>query len=193
MYQIVAKRATNWLVQGGSVSEENREVYEFGLDKLFTMLSNILVAAVIGLLFGMFAQMLTFYATYIALRVYAGGYHADKPLRCFFLSIGSIVPCLLAIRFQQMWNVPLVFYGLLGLGIFTLVALGPVEHKNKKLDEVEKRVYRFRLLRNLMIVTAGAIVLSVISLPNYAAAVLCGILLVTITAIIGKVKLMSQT
>jgi len=186
--QVAAKKTTNWLVQGGSVAEEDREVYEFGLDKLFSTLINFLFAIGFGLLFGIPAQTLAFYVTYSALRVYAGGYHAEKPLTCFSVSISVLIPCLVAIRFYQAWNVSVVFYGLLGLGIITLVALGPVEHKNKMLDDVEKEVYRDRLHRNLTIISVGAIVLTLFSLDVYAVAVLIGVSLSAITAAIGKVK-----
>jgi len=192
MLRATAKRTTDWLVQGGSISEADREVYEFGLDKLFSMLSNLIFTAVIGLLFGMFVQMIAFYSAYIALRVYAGGYHADRQLRCFFISIGIVIPCLLAIHYQQVWNVPVVFFGLLAAGVVILALLGPVGNKNKMPDELEKTVYRRRLLRNLVIITTGAVILSMLALQDYAAAVLCGVLLSTATAIVGKVKLLLQ-
>ena len=189
MYQGIARRTADWLVQGDSIAEEDREVYEFGLDKLFSMLSNLFFAAGIGLLFGMFTQTVVFYVSYIALRVYAGGYHADTPLRRFFISIGIIIPCLLMIRFQDIWNVPFAFYGLLGISAAALVLLGSVGSRNKMPDEVEKIVYRRRLLRNLAVIAVAAIVLSALSFPAYASAVLCGILLAATIAAAGKVKL----
>ena len=192
MFQAVSRRTVDWLIQGGSIAEEEREVHEFGLDKLFSMLSNFFFVTIIGLLSGMVVQTIVFYATYVVLRVYAGGYHADNPLRCFFISIGIVVPCLFVIHFQQMWNVPIVFYGLLVLCTVTLAVFGPTGSKNKMPDELEKVVYRRRLWRNLVITTASAIVLSLLDIPYIASAVLCGILLATITAVVGKVKLRLQ-
>jgi len=187
--QLTAKQVASWLIQGGSITEEERELYEFGLDKLFSTLTNFIIVMCFGLLLGIPFQILVFYLTYCMLRAYAGGYHADKPLNCFFLSIGAMIPLLVAIRFQQAWNRPIVFYCLLGLGIINLIVLGPVENKNKLLEGLEKTVYRRRLLRNLAFILVGAIVLSELSLYDYSVAVLCGILLSSITAAAGKVKL----
>jgi len=192
MFQAAVKRTTDWLVQGGSIAEEERDVYEFGLDKFFSMLSNFIFAAGLGLLFGMLAQTVVFYVAYIMIRVYAGGYHADRPLRCFFFSISVIVPCLFAIHFQQVWNTPVVFYSLLGLCSTILVTLGPTGNKDKMLDELEKTVYRRRLLRNLAIATILAIALFLFAFSYYASAVLCGMLLATVTTIVGKAKLLFQ-
>ena len=186
--QVVAQKTTDWLVRCGGVKEEEREVYMFGLDKFFSCLVNFFFAVILGLLFGVLLQTVVFYVTYMMLRVYAGGYHAEKSLTCFFASIGVLIPCLVAIRFYQAWNIPTVFYGLLGLGAITLMALGPVEHKNKPLDSAEKVVYRRRMLRNLSIAVVGAGSLLALSLDSYGIAVLCGVLLSAITAGVGKLK-----
>jgi len=55
-----------------------------------------------------------------------------------------------------------------------------------------KKIYGRRLLRNLAITTIAAITLFLLSLSEFAAAVLCGILLATIMAVVGKMKLLLQ-
>ena len=104
--QVAARKTANWLARSGGINEEDKVVYEFGLDKLFSSFINLFFAAVLGLLFGIFLQTLVFYAAYILIRIYAGGYHAEKPLACFFASIIILVPCLVAIRFYQAWSTP---------------------------------------------------------------------------------------
>lgn len=199
--KVVAKRITNWLVQGGQVSESDSVIYEFGLDKLFSTFTNFSLALMFGLLFGIFWQTIVFYLSYTLLRIYAGGYHAEKPINCFFASIGVLIPCLVVIRFYQVWDVAAemqnvlaktVFYALLIISGVTLLAMGPVEHKNKRLDAQEKVVYEKRLHRNLIIVLSTAIFFSAASINRYAVAVLCGLILVTVTAVIGKIKLVRE-
>ena len=190
--QSAAKRIAEWLVQGGAIAAEEREVHEYGLEKLLSTAANVAIVICLGILFGIAAEAAVFYFAYFALRGYVGGYHADTPMRCFFISIGVVIPCLVAIRFQQMWNMPVVFYSLLGVGVFVLTLLGPTGSKNKMPDALEKVVYRRRLLRNLAIVTAGAITINLSSLYGYASAVLCGILLSMVMGIAGRIKLRMQ-
>jgi len=186
--QIAAKKTVDWLMQGGQVVDDDRRVYEFGLDKLFSSLVNFFFAVILGLVFGVFWQTVMFYIVYIMLRVYAGGYHAKKPLVCFFASIGILFPCVVAIRFYQIWRTPLVFWSLLLVSVVALAIVAPVEHKNKRLDVLEKTIYRRRLLRNLAIVTIGAITLAAFSQVDYAMAMLCGIMLSASVAIVGKMR-----
>ena len=190
--KVAAKKTTDWLVQGGRVKEEDRVVYEFGLDKLFSTLINFPFAALLGLLFGALAQAVVFYLAYILLRVYAGGDHAEKPLTCFFASIAILIPCLVAIRFYQAWITPVVFWGLLAVSIAILIVIAPVEHKNKVLEPSEKTTYCRRMLRNLAIITSVTIGLQAFSLDSYAVALLCGTFLAAITATIGKMRFALQ-
>lgn len=187
--EAVAKRITDWLVKGGSITEEDREVYEFGLDNLLSTLTNFIIIMCIGLLLGIIVESVIFYMTYLLLRIYAGGYHADKPLTCFFISIIILIPFLLAIRSQQMWNVQEVSFLVLIVSVIVLVLITPVGNKNKMLDDLEKVVYRRRLLRNLAIASVAMVILFVLSLHQYSAAVLCGILLSMFIAVAGKIKL----
>jgi len=69
-----------------------------------------------------------------------------------------------------------------------LVALGPVENKNKVLDDVEKVVYRRRMLRNLAIVSTVVVGLVVFGVHDFATAALCGVVLSAATAVVGVVK-----
>ena len=191
-FKVAAIRITDWLVQGGSVPEEDREIYEFGMDKLLTSLTNFVLTVIAGALIGIPLHTGVFYIAYYFLRVYAGGYHAETPGRCFFLSIGVVIPILAAIRFYPVWHTDLAFYVLLGISLAVLLKIAPVENKNKILDEIEKVVYRGRMLRNLGIMSITAVMLQIFSLHGYAASVLCGILLAMLMAVAGKVKLMAE-
>lgn len=184
--KVAAKRIVDWLVKNGGVEDGERIAYEFGLDKLFSSLINILFALIFGLLLGVPLQAIVFYLAYASLRIYAGGYHAEKPLNCLLAGVLVLIPCFVAIRFYQAWNLPIIFWGLLCLCVLFLFVSAPVEHKNKPLDDVEKVVYRHRMLRNLAIVVIGAIKLEIFSLDSFAVAVLLGIILSTAMAIIGK-------
>lgn len=186
--RVLAKRIVNWLVNGGG-KEEKRSVYEFGLDKLIQVLINFFAVMSLGFIIGIPLEAIAFYLTYSILRVYAGGYHAENPVACFFVSIGILIPCLIAIQHYHMWNILIVNYGLLAVSVATLVIIGPVEHKNKRLDALERVVYCRRMLRNLIISVIGVIVLMMVEYHSFAMAMLCGVILTTVTAVVGNMVL----
>ncbi|MCL2222628.1 MAG: accessory gene regulator B family protein [Oscillospiraceae bacterium] len=187
-----ARKTCDWLVRSGGIEDSKRVVYEFGLDKLYTSLANFAIASIIGFMFGVFLQTALFFGVYIALRVYAGGYHAKSPTICFFVSFLILIPFVIAIRYYHLWNTPIVFWTVLLISVVTLVLLGTVENQNKLLDSMEKKVYRRRLLRNLTVIVAIAVTLSILSQGSYAVAVLCGVMLTAITAGVGKMVFIKQ-
>jgi len=174
------------IIQGGVIQENSREVYEFGFEKFLSFFINTIVIILLGLYFGIVLQSLVFYVTYIVLRVYAGGYHADNPLICFVIGIVALIPFLVAIRFYQMWNHQVAYYALLIAGSFIIISIAPVDHKNKRLDGIEKKIYENRLHQNLAIVLLVAIFSSVYSINSFSIAALCGIIFVAVTAAVGK-------
>ena len=191
--QKAASHTTDWLVQGGSISEDEREVYEYGLDKLFSSLTHFLFTVCLGFLFGIPGLTMLFFVSYYIIRIYAGGYHAETPQRCFLTSVGIMIPTLTVMKFWQVWFVAWVFYALLALGSIVLVLIAPVAHKNKMLDEREKVVYRRRMLRNLSVAVITALILFQLSYHGLAVSVLCGVLLAMLMALTGKIKLLVES
>jgi len=190
--QVAAQKAADWLVQGGAVEAERREIYEFGLDKLFSTFINFTFVMFLGLILSIPLQALIFYCSYFTIRIYAGGYHAEKAWHCFWASLGIMIPLLIALRFYQEWTSLVVFWSLLIVSAVTIVILGPVENKNKPLDDIGKRVFRRRMIRNLLVVVIGTMLFLGFRLPAYATAMLCGMVLTAGTATAGKVKLVKQ-
>jgi len=189
--QQLANRVADWLMRSDA-NQEAREVYVYGLDKLFSTLINFAFVVGLGLLIGVALPAITFFAGYFSLRTYAGGYHADTPRKCFFISTAMVIPILFLIRFYQVWLDAAVFYTALACCTLILVLFVPVGTKNKMPDALEKVVYRRRSLVTLAVLLAGSTVLFALSLYSYAAAVLLAITLTTAVVVAGKIKLLQS-
>jgi accessory gene regulator B len=165
------------LVSMGRFEEEDRAIYQFGLEMLFLNIFNIITAAFIGLAMGQLLESFMFLALFIPLRCHAGGYHAGNPLCCYVLSNAVIVLVLLLLR-----TPPEMVER--GAGLFLLIIssgmaaiLAPVENLNKPLDEVEKKVYGIRT----RIVLAVEVLIGFVC---YAAAHSPGVWIVTLTIVL---------
>lgn len=106
------------------------------------MVINILSVVLIGFALGMFWECLIFLFAYIPIRSYAGGYHANTPLKCYLFSLVLVTALLLEIS-KASWNSTALWVVsiLAGLIIFWL---SPVEDSNKPLDQIEITIYRKR-------------------------------------------------
>lgn len=70
----------------GIISKSNRTLYECGLRQMFATILNILTMLLIGFIMGLAVPAMVYTIAYIPLRVYAGGYHASTPQRCWAFS-----------------------------------------------------------------------------------------------------------
>lgn len=115
------------MIDSQIIGVADRELYEFGIQQGTTLLLNVLTTIGIGLLMGMFWESLIFLILYTPIRVYAGGFHAQTQIRCYFLSVFIVLASLTLIRAIQNASVS---------GIIIMAAAGgviwkkaPVENK----------------------------------------------------------------
>ena len=140
MLNLSSQKITNYLIHNGDISPDDEEIYLYGVHQGLFMLLNIATFVTFSLIFGTFAYMLTFLLAIMILRSFAGGYHASTPIRCYAISsvmVGLFVFLSLHIQFNQ--RVMMVL--LVIIGIF-IILLAPVDSTNKRLDELETRVYK---------------------------------------------------
>jgi accessory gene regulator B len=130
------------LEQQNKFAPEDKEVYRYGIQQGLNLTLNILTTIIIGVLCGMVYPSLLFLACYMPLRSFCGGYHAKTHLRCYIYSVIMITSILLVAKYTA-FNI--VLYEVLVLiSLIIILLLAPVEDENKKLDSVEKRVFRKR-------------------------------------------------
>lgn len=136
----MTRRILDWLYKLGYVNDSNDKIIELGLQRIKSTFASIAFSAIVSWLMGDVIVGLLFELTYIPIRIYAGGYHASNKKKCEYLSYGSLLLCMILIFYVPMkveiMHVLLIFLG----GIILL--LSPIESPNKRLNSIEKKVYR---------------------------------------------------
>ena len=84
----------------GIISKSNRTLYEYGLRQMFATILNILTMLLIGFIMGLAVPAMVYTIAYIPLRVYAGGYHASTPQRCWAFSAIMLWIALCIVKYQ---------------------------------------------------------------------------------------------
>jgi accessory gene regulator B len=91
----------------------------------------------------MMIETIVFTAAYIPVRIYAGGFHASNPQRCWAFSVMMLFVALCTAKYM-----PNKLFGLFTslslIACIVIFLLSPVEDKNKKLDKKEHHIYHFR-------------------------------------------------
>lgn len=132
----------------GFVDNSNDKIVELGLQRLKTIVLDILFSLLASFLFGDLIVGILFELSYCILRVYAGGYHAPTKFICTWFSYISVLLFLILIFFLPLGSIAM--HMLLCAAMLSIVLFSPVESKNKPLSNREKQVYR----RNSLLIAA---------------------------------------
>jgi accessory gene regulator B len=139
----LAKHLVNMLVRNNTVREEDREIYDYGIDQIIFTSLNVITMMGIGIITDSLVDIAIFSLFYVTLRVYAGGYHADTQLKCFILS-NLMIMIIVAINLCMLipWLIQIF---LVVVSYMVIMRLGPVDTKTRRLDALERFVYQKRM------------------------------------------------
>ena len=140
MLSSLSQKLVKHMIYMGVVSADDEDIHLHGVNQGFLMLLNIATSVFIGIITRTFAYVSVFLLTIIMLRSFAGGYHASTPFRCYTMS--SVMVGLVAFLSSHIqFNYCITAGFLVAIGIF-IILLSPVDSANKRLDELEVRVYK---------------------------------------------------
>lgn len=179
------------LIFSEDVNEEKIELYSFAIYIVFSELLHIVTMLLIGLIFGLVAESIILYISFISIRKFAGGYHAKTPFRCYLFSIVTIVISLLTLKFSfnsQIIGLNYMFISIALISLIVILFLSPLDNENKIINCKEKKVYK-------KISVVNSCVLFIISLfmlyssNSYGYSVILGICISAIVLIVRKAQI----
>lgn len=183
---------TEKLLSNGTISEEDKDLYIYGLFMLISHLMFFIIACIFGLILGCAFESIVFYVTFQFIRRYAGGYHASTEARCEILSTLSILACIVVIRLSKTHDIQTALLIISALSAVCVSTLCPIDTPEKPLSDKEFKFFR-KVSRLILLVIVAAIVVSyifkfdIVIIPCCLSLVLESILLVA-----GKFKRVSQ-
>lgn len=127
----------------GKISEEDIELYKYGYSLFIEKATIIMLTVLIVTFFKAIKELVIFYAIFVPMRSYTGGYHTRKAYKCILLS-GSIIIFYIIVSRCMVKNCSNIEYCILSeiLLMPCICHMSPAEHKNKPLNVGEKKAYR---------------------------------------------------
>lgn len=145
----LAECLTNSLSREGVISEEDKEIVQYGLESLGGDLLGFVLTFVIGVNFGNVLVAIFLWIWMYPLRKNAGGFHATTKIRCLLISTGLLVASFVIFWSSDYARVHYILYAL-GMGS-VIWLMAPVDNNKKKLDSIEHKVYKRRSRKILIL------------------------------------------
>ena len=186
MISSAANNITNYLICKKVIKDDDREIYQYGFEQVFSSLLNIATMLLLGIILGKIYQSLVLILSFMALRSYSGGYHANTPLQCYLLTVMSILAALSIMKFVTIDR--FICLGLLILSSVVILLLSPIGSKNKPLDEIEKIIYRKKTIIVWSVETCVAIVFIILDITEMHIAITLAQVIISIALIFGNLQ-----
>ena len=186
MIQKVCLKLCDHFIETGIIAPENKELYCYGMHQGTVILFNLLTALLIGVMLDSVPEVILYFAAYIPLRIYAGGYHAQTPRRCYFFSVILITAILLAIRFFPI-SQRICCFGMVTAFILIFI-LAPIEDKNKPFTEKEQIFFKKQTIRLLFTETAIFTTALYLKYTSMTTCIFMAFATVTVMLILGRIK-----
>ena len=186
MFSTISQRLVRFLLDKDVIQQENREIYQFGIEQFLTSVLNVLTTLVLGILFNEIIQSIIFVTAFMILRSYSGGYHASTSIGCYLLSTFSIVAVLSVMKFTEINN--FICIGLLLLSGIVIILLSPVSTINKPLDSIECVVYRKKSILIWCAETCAALVFMGFGMTKASVCIVLAQVLISIALVFGQIQ-----
>lgn len=160
MISYLSRSITLFLLRNNVVDAEKRSVYEYGFEVIISTVIGFVLIFISGFILDELLSSMIFYAMFIIVRQYTGGYHANSHLKCKSTMLCLCLLVLLSAKyltdlFSFVWHLTfLIIY------FVTVVLCAPVEHINAPLTDELK-------IRNKKISVIIAIILTAVNLFGY--------------------------
>ena len=156
----LSEKIIQYMIKNSILSEDDKDIYAFGLTQMIRALLTIITTIFIGFCFGKIIESIVFVVFTALIRINSGGYHSDSPVGCYFISVISIIITLYLVG-KQVFNVRLMMV-LLVVSFVVFIKYAPIGHFNKVLDEIEVSTYKRRLLWTLLTIAFVEIIFVVV-------------------------------
>lgn len=123
------------------IESEERDIYIYGCEALFSAISNLVILFVCGIMTGEIVSAFLFLFIFVLMRKYCGGYHAQTHLQCNFVFALTTLAILLIVKNNFLMD-SFVFIITLITSDIIIFWLAPIVNVNKPLEDFE--IIRFR-------------------------------------------------
>ena len=152
---------------------------------------HIATVMIIGLCFNLFIESLVFYFSFIAIRKFAGGYHAKTPVRCYAFSVISSIIMLCLIKYANsvgnIFTYLLIIFEL--LCVVLIILMSPLDTENNPLNSYEKKWYKTLAVLISVCIFIISLFCVLTELKNIGCSLICGVIISTLVLLMRKIQI----
>lgn len=161
MEHYLASKITGWCIKRNAIAAEQGEVVTYGIELFLNTVLKVIALLFIGLITGLFGEVVISLGCFALLRTKAGGIHMKTSLGCFLSMFGICAAAILGSRFIT----SLPFWILVGCSMFVMAVIAlfaPYFTQNNPITD--KKLIKKK--KGMALIIAAALLAAVWLLPD---------------------------
>lgn len=145
-------------VEQSIVSSDEKSLYIYAIENMLFSACTWLTLIIMGIIEDCLLYCILFIASYVPLRVFAGGFHLGTRTRCYLYSLVVFVTLILGCKYCASSPQSTVDYMITAAATVVIFLLSPVADLNKPLSETERQ-HSMKMTRIILLLNLAAILL----------------------------------
>jgi accessory gene regulator B len=188
MIKLISSKVAYFLCKDQG-NKDNYYLYEYAVYIVLSSALHIATIIALGLCFNLLVESLMFYFSFIAIRKFAGGYHAQTPTRCYMFSVLSSIIMLFLIKLFNSVNI-IFTYVLIMFELFCVVMvllISPLDTENNLLNSHEKKWYKISATLISVCIFIISLLCVLTEHRNIGCSMICGVIMSTLVLLMRKI------
>lgn len=184
-----SKMLSSFFISREIIKEDERDIYDYSFEIMFSTIINFLVVFVISLITHTILYTCFYIVSFMIVRGTAGGYHAKNHLTCLMILVLCYGSFLILLKILPSFWMTIVLSLFVSVSCVLVFIFSPVEDHNKPLNQQEKIKFKKKSRIVILLLSFFSIVLSLL-LPDvrFVFSISSGMVTVAISLVAGKVK-----
>lgn len=174
-----------------SENKQYQEVYQYVLFIILNYIFFFGYSLLFGSLLGIPYQSIIFFITIVALRRYAGGYHADTEKRCLVISSAYLLIGIILIKTMNLYGDRINFSIILSISALcslVILFLCPCDSPSKPVAKEKRKSIRIKCITIIAMILTAMLLLLKFNKPQFISLFFSAIVIETVLIIAGKIK-----
>lgn len=166
MIEAISHKILNFIMAYSDINKDMADIYEYGVEITISSILNFALIFIASAVMGDFLSGLVFLVTFILLRSYCGGYHADTYFKCNTVFVSTYILTISISRISISYisfNLS-IWVAILLLSFVPILLYSPVKNIHKVLTESQCK--RCRLISIIVYLVLSFVSLFLVAIGN---------------------------
>lgn len=142
MIEVLSSKIVEWLLNAGTVSKEDRGLYEYATYSLLFSLMPLVLVMLLSVIFGMLLEGVLMILPFLLIRKFSGGYHLKSPAVCLISSTAILSGLLAAVGYVIEAGGTCIYSALVFAAGIHIFFRQPIDNASRPLTARERAVFK---------------------------------------------------